>query len=300
MLCGTAIIIINFTGSMAAAFEPKVFASSQDAVDALIKAVKEENKDELLTIFGTDANDLIYSGDPIADSRRREIFVNAYDAQHKIEPEGDKFILVVGKNEWPFPIPIIKKDQQWIFDTAAGREEIINRRIGWNELSTIQVMLAIVDAQREYAMKDYEGDGVHKYAQKFKSDPGKKNGLYWKTTDDQEPSPLGSFVSESKREGYFEKESNEPQPYHGYFFRILTAQGESAPDGAYDYIVNGKMIGGFAAVAWPAEYGNSGVMTFIVNHDGVVYQKDLGENTEKESQTMKLYNPDKTWTKIEH
>ncbi|OHB58744.1 MAG: hypothetical protein A2Y12_20335 [Planctomycetes bacterium GWF2_42_9] len=298
-LYGIVTITMIFIASMAYASEPKNFATSQDAVDAFIKALKEGNNDELLAIFGSEANELIYSGDPVADSRRREMFVNAYNEQNKIEPEGDKFILIVGKNEWPFPIPIIKNDQQWIFDIASGREEIINRRIGWNELSTIEVMLAIVDAQREYAMKNYEGDGVRKYAQKFKSDPGKKNGLYWETIEGQEPSPLGSFIAAARNEGYFEKEPNEPQPYHGYFFRILTAQGENAQYGAYDYIVNGKLIGGFAVVAWPAEYGNSGIMTFIVNHDGVVYQKDLGENTGQQAQTMKLYNPDKTWTKIQ-
>jgi hypothetical protein len=289
-----------FVGSASAASEQKAFAPGEEAVGAFVKAMKEDNNEELLTIFGTDANELISSGDEVADRQRREMFVKAFDEQHKIEPEGDKLVLIVGRNDWPFPIPIIKQEQQWIFDTAAGKEEILNRRIGRNELDTIQVMLAIVDAQREYAMKDRDGDGLLEYAQKFMSDPNKKNGLYWQTKEREESSPLGLFAAKAKREGYSKAKSpEEPQPYHGYFYRILTAQGANAAGGAFDYLVNGKMIGGFAVVTYPAEYGNSGVMTFVVNHDGVIYQKDLGENTEQEAQAIKLFDPDKTWTKAQ-
>ena len=209
-------------------------------------------------------------------------------------------ILIIGRNDWPFPIPIIKQGQQWIFDTASGKEEILDRRIGRNELYTIQVMLAVVDAQREYAMKDRDGDGLLEYAQKFMSDPDKKNGLYWPAKEGEDPSPLGLLAAKAKREGYSKaQDPEEPQPYHGYFYRILTSQGPNAAGGAFDYIVKGKMIGGFAVVAYPADYGNSGVMTFIVNHDDVVYQKDLGEDTEKEAQAIKLFDPDKTWTKAQ-
>jgi hypothetical protein len=302
-LCGVtiiAMIIMAFVGSTSAASEQKAFATSEDAVNAFIKAVKEDNNKELLAIFGADANELIYSGDEVADRQRREAFIKAYDEQHKIEPEGDKLVLVVGKNDWPFPIPLVKHAEQWVFDTAAGKEEILDRRIGENELYTIQVMLAIVDAQREYAMKDRDGDGLLEYAQKFMSDPGKKNGLYWETKEGEEPSPLGDLIAKAKREGYSKANSpEEPQPYHGYFYRILTAQGPNASGGVLDYIVNGKMIGGFAVIAYPADYGNSGVMTFIVNYDDVVYQKDLGEDTEKEAQAMKLFDPDKTWAKAQ-
>jgi len=291
-------VIMVLGWSVLAASEPKVFATGEDAVNSFIRAVKENNNEELLAIFGSDANELISSGDEVADRQRREMFLQAYDEQHKLDVEGDKLVLVVGKNDWPFPIPLVKQEGQWVFDTAAGKEEILNRRIGRNELDTVQVMLAIVDAQREYAMKSHDSNGLLVYARKFKSDPGKKNGLYWETKGGEESSPLGAFVAQAKREGYGKAQSpEEPQPYHGYFYRILTAQGTNAPGGAFDYIVNGKMIGGFAVVAYPAEYGNSGVMTFIVNHDGVVYQKDLGENTEKESQAMKLFDPDKTWAK---
>jgi hypothetical protein len=296
-----AVFVAAFAGcSVAAAPKQKVFATGEEGVNAFVKALREGNKDELLAIFGSDANELISSGDDVADRQRRLMFVKAYDEQHKLDVEGDKLVLIVGKNDWPFPIPLVKQEGQWIFDTAAGKEEILNRRIGRNELNTIQVMLTIVDAEREYAMKDRDGDGLLEYAQKFKSDPGKKNGLYWEAKEGEEPSPLGLLVAAARQEGYFEKESPaKPPPYHGYFYRILTAQGANAAGGAFDYIVNGKMIGGFAVVAYPAEYGNSGIMTFIVNHDSVVYQKDLGENTEQEAQVMKLFDPDKTWAKAQ-
>ena len=295
-----AVFVAAFCGSAVASTQQKTFTAGEDAVNAFINALKGGNNEELLAIFGDDANNLISSGDEVADRQRREMFVKAFNEQHKLEAEGDKLILIVGKNDWPFPIPLIKQEQRWIFDTNAGKEEIFSRRIGRNELNTIQVMLAIVDAQREYAMKDRDGDGLLEYAQKFKSDPEKKNGLYWETKEGEEPSPLGLFAAKAKEEGYFgEKPSEKPQPYHGYFYRILTAQDANAPGGAFDYIVNGKMIGGFAVIAHPAEYGNSGIMTFIVNHDGVVYQKDFGKDTEQEAKAMKLFDPDKTWAKVQ-
>ncbi|OHB57895.1 MAG: hypothetical protein A2Y12_01615 [Planctomycetes bacterium GWF2_42_9] len=292
------VMVFAFGESVLAVPKQKVFDTGQEGVNALVKAVREGNKEELLAIFGADANDLISSGDAVADKQKLEMFIKAYDEQNSVAPEGEKLVLIIGKNSWPFPIPIVKRAEKWVFDTNSGKEEMLNRRIGQNELDTIQVMLAIVDAEREYAMKDHDKNGILEYAQKFKSDPGKENGLYWETKEGQEPSPLGLFIAKAKDEGYFRKDSSEkPQPYHGYFYRILKAQGENAVGGAFDYIVNGKMIGGFAIVAYPAEYGNSGVMTFIVNHDGVVYQKDLGESTEKEMERMKMFDPDKTWTK---
>jgi hypothetical protein len=297
-----AVVIMTFAfcGSVLAATKQKVFATGEEGVNAFVKALRVDNKEELLAIFGSDANELISSGDEVADKQRQQKFLNAYDEQHKLSPEGDKLVIIVGNDGWPFPIPLVKQSEQWVFDTAAGKEEILNRRIGRNELDTIQVMLAIVDAQREYAMKSSDGNGLPEYAQKFKSDPGKKNGLYWETKEGEEPSPLGPLFLQAKKEGYFKNESAEgPQPYHGYFYRILTAQGANALGGAFDYIIDGKMIGGFAVIAYPAEYGNSGVMTFIVNHDGVVCQKNLGEDTEQEAQNIKLFDPDKTWTKAQ-
>ena len=293
------VVTFTFADLAPAAEQQKAFASGEDAVSAFMNAMREDNKQELLEMFGNDANELVSSGDDVADRQRRLMFVNAYEEQHKLDVEGDKLILIVGKNDWPFPIPLVNQAGQWVFDTASGKEEILNRRIGRNELDTIQVMLAIVDAEREYAMTDRDGDGLLEYAQKFKSDPGKKNGLYWDSNEGEEPSPLGAFAAMARKEGYSgKKTSEEPRPYHGYFYRILTAQGPNAAGGAFDYMVNGKMIGGFAVVAYPADYGSSGIMTFIVNHDGVVYQKDIGENTEKEALAMKVFDPDKTWAKV--
>ena len=224
----------------------------------------------------------------------------AYDEKNRLATEGENTILIVGKQDWPFPIPLVKKGQSWVFDTEKGRQEILNRRIGGNELFTIQACLAVVDAQREYAMKIHDNDksGLLEYAQKFVSDPGKKNGLYWEVKAGEPESPLGPIMTQIKSEGYEKKPSGAPVPYHGYYYRILTAQGKDAPGGAYSYLVKGKMIGGFAVVAYPAEYGNSGVMTFIVNHDGKVFQKNLGKNTATVAKSMKEYNPDKTWTEV--
>ena len=298
-LAVAAVLMLTFIfNDPAHAQTQKTFASGDQAVSAFINAMKENNNGQLLEIFGPDANELIYSGDPSADSQRRQFFLTAYDIQHKLETNGDKLILVVGKNDWPFPIPLVKEKQQWVFDTDAGKEEIINRRIGRNELITIQVMLAIVDAQREYASIDRDGDGICEYAQKFKSDPNKTDGLFWETKQGDKPSPLGPLVAMARQRGYLKNQnSNGPQPYHGYYYRILTSQGPSAQGGAFDYIVKGKMVGGFAVIAYPAEYGNSGVMTFIVNYDGIVYQKDLGENTQPQAGAIKLFDPDKTWVK---
>ena len=206
-------------------------------------------------------------------------------------------VLLVGKDDWPMPIPLVQRGGSWVFDVEQGREEILHRRIGKNELSTIQVVLAIVDAQQDYWRMDIDGDGVREYAQKFRSDPGKKNGLYWKAKAGEEQSPLGPLAAEAKVEGY-KAASAGATPYHGYYYKIITAQGKNASGGAYRYLVKGKMIGGFAVIAAPAQYGNSGVMTFIVNHDGVVYEKDLGKNTIESAKKMNRFDPDKTWAEV--
>jgi len=234
----------------------------------------------------------------VADREMGERFVKAYEEANKVVSESDtKMVLHVGKEDYPFPIPIVKKDEIWLFDTQAGKEEILNRRIGRNELSTIQVCLAYVDAQREYARRG-PGGGLMEYAQKFISEKGKKDGLYWETKQGEEESPLGPLVYRGVKEGYTKK-GDKPIPYHGYYFRILKAQGKNAAGGEYNYLVKGKMIGGFALVAYPAEYSVSGVMTFIVNHDGVVFEKDLGKQTEKLVGAMKKFDPDKTWKRVE-
>jgi len=282
----------------AATAQQKSFSSAEEAVKAAIAAARSNNDKELLAIFGAQAKEILFSGDTVADKQRRAQFIAAYDEKNRLATKGEDTILIVGKQEWPFPIPVVKKGQSWVFDTEKGKEEILNRRIGENELNTIQVMLAIVDAEREYAIKDRNRDGLLEYAQKFISDPGKKNGLYWEAKQGEPQSPFGPIMVRARSEGYKKQESGGPPPYHGYYYKILTAQGKDAPGGAYSYLVKGKMIGGFAVVAYPAQYDNSGVMTFIVNHEGKVFQKNLGPNTPSIAKSMKEYNPDKTWTEV--
>jgi len=251
----------------------------------------------ITTVLGPDGDDIVSSGDEVADAATRAKFVTAYDAKHTIAMEGDsKAIMVIGPDDFPLPIPIIRKDGQWRFDTAAGREEILFRRIGENELDAIQSALAYVDAQDEYAEKDRTGAGINTYAQRIISQPEKKDGLYWPTSQGEDPSPLGELIAEATKQGY--RVGGGRTPFHGYYFKILTRQGPAAPGGEADYVVNGKMIGGFALVAYPAEYRNSGVMTFIVNHAGTVFQKDLGPNTVQLAERMTSFNPDKSWQAV--
>lgn len=286
----------------AAVANQKTFKSPEGAVKALIDAIKANDTKELLMIFGPAGKDVISSGDEVADKETREWFAQKYEQKNKLVWEGDKkVILDIGTDDWPMPIPLVKKGDNWVFDTEAGKEEILSRRIGRNELSVIQVCLAYVDAQREYALKDRDGDGIREYAQSFRSEKGKKNGLYWEAKEGEEQSPLGQLAAKAVNEGYiWQKVVGKPTPYHGYYYKILKAQGKNAPGGAYDYLVKGKMIGGFAMVAYPAQYGNSGVMTFMVNQDGVVYQNDLGEGTEKIASSMKQFDPDKSWDKTQN
>jgi DUF2950 family protein len=291
-------LIFAFIISSTPAWAQKMFSSPEEAVKAAIAAARSNNDNELLAIFGPKAKEILFSGDPVADKQRRSEFVAAYDQANRLSTEGEDRILIAGKQDWPFPIPIVKKGQSWMFDTEQGKQEVLNRRIGGNELFTIQTMLAIVDAEREYAIKDRDRNGLLEYAQKFLSDPGKKNGLYWEAKSGEPESPLGPIMVQARSQGYGAKITTAPGPYHGYNYRILTAQGKDAPGGAYSYIVKGKMIGGFAVVAYPAEYGNSGIMTFIVNYDGKVFQKNLGPNTAAAAKSMKEYNPDKTWTEV--
>ena len=302
MLMGAFFIVLAVAGpSSAEPVEQRMFGSPEEAVKALISALKSKDLKALEGIFGPDSEDLVSSGDSVADEGRREKFIALYEEKHRLQEEsGEKVFVYVGKEDWPFPVPIIKEKSLWHFDGREGREEILARRIGRNELSAIQVCLGYVDAQREYVRKDSDSDGFLEYARKFKSDAGKKNGLYWETGEGDENSPLGAFFAAAEEEGYDLKQPDrKPSPYYGYYYKILTAQGENAPGGAYDYVVKGKMLGGFALVAYPAQYGVSGIMTFVVNHNGIVYQKDLGENTKQSAQAMKLFNPDGTWIKVE-
>lgn len=267
------------------------FATPEAASKALVAAIGSNDTNRIHQVLGPGTGNLIRSGDPVADRQSRERFIAAYEAQSRIERDGDaKATLFIGEKEWPFPFPIVKRADGWKFDAKSGAEEILNRRIGRNELSAIQVCLAYVDAQREYALKAINDKGVHAYAMKLVSTPGRKDGLYWPTQEGEPQSPLGPIASKAKQEGYVS------QPYHGYYYRILTAQGNDAPGGAYDYVVNGRMIGGFALVAYPGRWQASGVMTFIVSHDGIVHQKNLGKDTEAIVSRMQSFDPDATWS----
>jgi len=271
----------------------QAFPSPDEAASALAAAVKSGTRRDMLRVLGSDGEDIISSGDEVADKESRERFTAAWDAKHSIKTDGDKKATVIlGNDDFPFPIPLAKNKKGWEFDTAAGRLEILYRRIGRNELDAIQTSLAYVDAQNEYAEKD-RGQGAGVYAQRIVSTTGKKDGLYWPGDE----SPLGELAAQASGEGY--KVGEGPIPYHGYYFRILTQQGPNAPGGELNYVVKGKMIGGFALLAWPAEYGNSGVMTFLVNHNGVVYQKDLGDSTAALVKRIMRFDPDQTWKKVE-
>ncbi len=301
-----AVIVFSFVPAHAAApVKQRTFSSPDAAVSALIRAVQTDNTKALLAIFGRGGRKLVFSGDEVADRSGRLRFVSRYNEKNRLESAGDgKAVLHIGNDDYPFPIPIVKTGSAWRFDTKQGREEILARRIGKNELSAVQVCLAYVDAQREYALKDRDSNGLLEYARRFVSKPGMKDGLYWETGEGEEQSPLGPLFVGAEKEGYSTKSSDPKHapyhaPYHGYFYRILKAQGPHAPGGEYDYTVKGKMIGGFALVAYPAQYRASGIMTFIVNQDGIVYQKNLGKETEKTVQAMTKFDPDETWKKVE-
>ena len=274
------------------------FDTPEAAAEALVGAAKSGDQSAVLAILGPEGDDIVSSGDEVADRNTRDAFVAAYDAKHEIDREGDGAqTLVLGNDDWPFPIPIVYRDGGWRFDTEAGVDEILRRRIGRNELSAIQVNLAYVEAQNEYAARDPAKLGRRAYAQRVVSSPGKKDGLFWPTAEAEEPSPLGELAAEAAAEGY--KAGQTPIPYHGYYYRVLTRQGAAAPNGAYDYVSNGKMVGGFALVAYPAEYGNSGIMTFMVSHDGTVFQKDLGPDTAKLARAITSFDPAQGWAKAE-
>jgi len=291
-VCVATIIGLAMMSSVSTAQQS--YPSPEDAAAGLAAAVRSGPKD-VLKVLGRAAGEIVSSGDEVADIDTRARFTSMYDAKHSIKAEGNKkATLLLGTDDFPFPIPLVNTRTGWEFDVDAGRIEILYRRIGRNELDAIQTCLAYVDAQNEYAEKD-RGEGAGTYAQRIVSTPGKKDGLFWR--DDSDPSPLGELAARASAEGY--KAGDQPTPYHGYYFRILKAQGPDAPGGALNYVVKNKMVGGFALIAWPAEYGNSGVMTFLVNHAGTVYQKDLGKRTDFIAKHQFLFDPNQTWKKID-
>ncbi|HEX4796094.1 MAG TPA: DUF2950 domain-containing protein [Humisphaera sp.] len=307
--CGSLVILLAavlLIGSGCAPQQPpqeqRTFDSPYVAADALVQALSMQLRDQYKDILGPDADELLASGDAVADRNSAETFLKAYAQQHHFDTEGDDhYTLVVGDNDWPMPIPLVKDEKgKWHFDTAAGKEELINRRVGRNELDVIKVCQAIVDAQRDYTAAKSTAGGTPEYAQKFMSDAGQKNGLYWQTADGEPASPLGPLVAEAVEQGYSSTQSasGEPRPYHGYYYRMLKSQGPNAPGGAMDYMANGKLIAGFGVVAYPADYGNSGIMTFITNRLGIVYQKDLGPDTEKLAKAMESFDPDTGWDPV--
>ncbi len=280
-----------------------LFATPEEAMKTLVEAAKAKDRSALAVIFGPEAQQQLLSGDEVQDNHEMDQFAAAVQRSVKIEKVNDaKYTIAIGERNWPFPIPIVKEGKQWRFDTQAGAEEILNRRIGENELSAIMTCRAYVLAQWQYFTEEGENnDGITEYAQKFISSPGKKDGLYWETAEGEKPSPLGSLVAAARAEGYGPKDPNAASkhaPYHGYYFKILTSQGAYAPAGKYNYIINGHMIAGFGLVAYPDKWGSSGVMTFIVNQQGRVYEKNLGPKTAEIASAMTDYDPDPTWTLV--
>jgi len=293
------VALLMYLVVVSAQAEQTLFPTADEAVTALIEAAGAEGNSALLAVLGPEAEYLISSGDPVADENARQQFVAAAAEATQIELENDQgAILIIGSNSWPFPIPLVKEASGWRFDTAAGKEELINRRIGRNELHTIATVRAIVDAQHEYFDRDPDGDGTREYAQNFGSTEGARDGLFWPVGEGEAESPLGPLVASAVAEGYRGNRADEPVPYHGYFFRILKAQGANAPGGARDYVDGGRMTGGFAVVAYPADYGNSGIMTIVAGQRGLLFQKDLGVETDNLAKTMTEYDPDSSWSPV--
>jgi hypothetical protein len=293
-------VVTTLVAAPAPRSKQQTFASPEDAVRALAAAAKAGSLDQLLTLFGPDAQDLVDSSDRATARRNQEVFAVAFAEGWRLVDQGtNRKVLIVGNEGWPFPVPLVNDAHRWRFDTAAGKEEVLARRIGRNELEVIETCRAYVAAQHRYAQDEHDGNHAGLYAMKLRSDPGRQNGLYWPSGRGSKPSPLGDLVAEAAKEGRsIAADQPPPTPFHGYYFKILTGQGPNAPGGAASYVVDGAMSGGFALVAWPVEYDGSGIMTFIVGQDGVVRQKDLGPETETLAPAMAVYNPDATWSEV--
>lgn len=294
-----AVALVVFVGSALpgiaqAAPGQKTFPSASAAAAALVAAARSDDEAEMLVILGPQGKDLIDSGDPVADKLGRQKFAKSYATKHSLTWEAQGIqTLLIGANDWPMPIPIVRDGNTWYFDSARGHDEVINRRIGENELGAIAVCEGYVEAQKQYAAKGHDGLPAGLYAQKLSSDPGKQNGLYWEVKPGEPESPMGPAVADAAAEGY--TGGSGPAPYHGYFYKLLKEQGPNAPGGAKSYVVDGKLSGGFALLAYPANYGVNGIMTFLVNQDGTILQKDLGDDTVNVAKQITAYNPDDSW-----
>ena len=287
---------LGTSGLIAAPDTQRTFASPEEAVRALADAVKAEKLDEVMAIFGPESQQLVDASDPATGRRNRQVFMAAFkEGWQLIDQAPNHKVLVIGNESWPFPVPLVNEANKWRFDTAAGKEEVIARRIGQNELAAIQTCHAYINAQHRYAQDGHDGKPAGLYATRLRSDPGRQNGLYWPAARGQKLSPLGDLVAEAAAEGRDLEKPAPPAPFHGYYFKILTAQGPKAAGGAKSYVVNGEMSGGFALVAWPSQYDATGVMTFVVNQDGIIRQKDLGPETSTIVGAMTQFNPDASW-----
>ena len=285
--------------SNSAAQQQAAFDTADAAVAALIQALEKNDKAMLGTLLGPDSEDIFSSGDEVADANALADFLALYQEGHALVADGnDAVVLQVGSNDWPMPVPIVKRDGKWYLDGAAGVDEIVYRRIGRNELGAIAVSRGFVDAQMDYAADGHDGNPPGLFAAKLRSDPGQQNGLYWPSVQGEPQSPIGAAVAKAAAEGY-RSVAGKRLPYHGYYYRMLYGQGPAAAGGEADYYVDGVLAQGVALIAWPAEYGVSGVMTFMVNHDGNVFQKDLGEDTAKAADSIEVFDPDSTWSKVE-
>ena len=296
LLVVLVVMLLVSTRVIGAQTKQQTFATPDEAVNALVAAAKANDVKAIRAVLGNDPGDLS-SGDPVADKTLREQFVAAYDAKHAIAASGEAMRLTIGNDDFPFAFPLVKTGDRWRFDTQAGKDELLARRIGENELNVIKVLQAIFDAEREYASADRNGNGVVEYAMKFASTAGKHDGLYWPAKAGEPQSPLGPLVVQATGEGYTVKKGT-PTPFHGYYYRILKGQTKNAAGGATDYVVRGHAIGGFAVIAYPAKYASSGIMTFMVNQDGVVYQSDLGPKTQAKASAMQKFDPGTGWSKV--
>lgn len=301
LLVGVAAVVLSVSASVpnceAMEVRQKLFPSPDQAAEALVTAAKTDDLATMEAILGPGSKELIFSGDSVADNAGRDKFVASYEQKHSLEARtADTMILHTGADDWSMPIPIVRKKNGWGFDARKGAKEILNRRIGRNELQVIDVIDAYVDAQHEYASKDCRGGGKVEFAQRFISTPANRDGLYWEAREGEQQSPLGPLIARAAREGY--SADGNLSPFHGYYFKVLKGQGKNAKGGSYSYVVKNKMILGFALVAYPAEYRNSGVMTFLVNQEGVIFEKNLGKNTRRLAEAMTVFNPDNSWKKV--